>query len=300
VKGLSDQEFNVWLDFVEKGGKLPAALPPDDTADLALASRLLALRAVPTPRLGARVGRILAPPSLARSLVSVAGWQPVKVGGGILAALLLLACTLAFTPAGSWAQGVLQRFGVTFLPGAMPQWSQGLPEVVPTRSPTVFSSETEVQTLADFPVRWPAYFPFDRDRVTFLGYATYTKEGAWIESLYGDTESHYLEVQVFWRQRPGPWPVGDARFQSVDVAGWDGLWGEGVPASFIAGARRSLIFKGLDGSVIRVGDSEGSFSESINVLLWEEGEILYILIDPDRQFSRADLLRTAESAYQDP
>jgi hypothetical protein len=300
VNGLSDQEFNVWLDFVERGGELPAALPPDDAADLALASRMLAHRAAPSSRLAARVGRILAPPSLVRSLVEVIGWQQVKVGGGILAALLLLACTLAFTPAGSWAQGMLQRFGVTFLPGAMPQWSQGLPKVVPTRPPIVFSSETEVQTLAEFPLRWPADFPFDRDQVTFLGYVTYTQEGAWIQSLYGDAESHYLEVQVFWRQRPGPWPVGDARFQSVDVAGWEGLWGEGVPASFIAGARRSLVLKGLDGSVIRVGDSEGSFPEPINVLLWEEGEILYILIDPDQQFSRADLLRTAESAYQDP
>ena len=67
----------------------------------------------------------------------------------------------------------------------------------------------------------------------------------------------------------------------------------------IAGARSSLILKGLDGTVKRVGSSDRSSLNPINVLLWEEGEILYVLIDPNQQFGRADLLRTAESAYED-
>jgi hypothetical protein len=129
---------------------------------------------------------------------------------------------------------------------------------------------------------------------------TYTEDGTWVESLYGDAERRYLEVQVFWRQRPGPWPVGDARFEPITVIGYEGLWGEGVPASFIAGARSSLILKNLDGTVTQVGSSEDSSLEPINILLWEEGEILYILVDPNQQFSRAELLRTAASAYKDP
>lgn len=299
MNGLSDKEFQAWLDFVERGGELSSALPGDDAADLALASRLLALRTAPSPRLAARVSRILAPPPSTRPLMRTTAWRRARVGVGAIAALLALALTLTFTPAGTWAQGMLQRFGVVFLPGVMPQWSGEFLKVVPTRPPVVFSTESEVQAAAEFPLRWPTEFPFDRERVTFLGYMTYTNDGAWIESLYGDAKDHYLEVQVFWRQRPGPWPVGDARFESVDVAGWEGLWGEGVPASFIAGARRSLIYKGLDGTLTRVGEAEGSSPAPINVLLWEEEEILYVLVDPNQKLSRADLLRVAVSAYQD-
>lgn len=294
MSGLSDREFHTWLGAVERGEELPATLPPDDVADLALAGRLLALRAAPSPRLAAKVRRTVAPPALAPRWMGMRGWR--WAGVGIVVALL--AFTLAFTPAGTWAQGMLQRFGVTFLPGAMPQWSAGLPEVTPTKSPVVFSHEMDVQAAAEFPLRWPTDFPFDRDQVTFLGYMTYTEDGAWVESLYGDAERRYLEVQVFWRQRPGPWPVGDARFEPVTVAGHEGLWGEGVPASFIAGARSSLILKNLDGTVTQVGSSEGSSLEPINILLWEEDETLYILVDPNQQFSRAELLRTAASAYE--
>lgn len=298
MNGLSDKEFHTWLDAVDQGRTLPAKLPPGDAADLALAKRLLNLRGAPSPQLVARVQRISGAHSLRRRALGKLAWRPAIVSVGMMA-LLVLVFTLVFTPAGTWAQGILQRFGVTFLPGAMPQWSQGLPEIVPTRSPIVFDNEREIQEAAEFPLNWPKDFPFDRSQVTFLGYMAYTEDGAWIESLYGDAERRYLELQVFWRRRPGPWPVGDARFEAVSVAGRDGLWGEGVPASFIAGARSTLIHKGLDGTVTRVGSSESLSLEPINVLLWEDGEVLYVLVDPDRRFSRADLLRVAESAYAD-
>jgi len=212
-------------------------------------------------------------------------------------ASLALIFSLVFTPAGTWAQGMLQRFGVTFLPGAMPQWSAGPPEITPTRSPVAFSHEREVQAAAEFPLRWPTDFPFDQEGVTFLGFITYTRDGAWIESLYGDEGYRYLEVQVFWKRRPGPWPVGDAQLESISVAGRDGLWGQGVPASFIAGARSALIHEELDGTVTRVGSAEGSSLDPINVLLWEDGEVLYMLVDPNQRFGLTGLLRTAESAY---
>jgi hypothetical protein len=213
-------------------------------------------------------------------------------------AALILMFTLAFTPAGSWAQAVLERFGITFLPGAVPQWSAGLPEITPTQSPVAFRSEREVRAAASFPLRWPTDFPFDRERATFLGYMLHTQEGVWIESLYGDDQQRYLEVQVFWRQRPGPWPIGDARFKPIRVSAYQGLWGEGVPASFIAGARSSLTLEGADGTQTRVGSSVASALGPINILLWEEGDALYVLVDPNQQFSQADMLRTAESAYQ--
>jgi len=295
MSGLPDREFHAWLSAVERGEELSANLPPDDGADLALAAHLLALRTSPSSRLAAEVRRTVALPSVAFRSRGMRRWRWAGVG---TVAALVLVFTLAFTPAGTWAQGMLQRFGVIFLPGAMPQWSAGLPKIIPTRSPVAFSSESELQAAADFPLRWPTEFPFARDQVTFLGYMAYTKDGAWIESVYGDAERRYLEVQAFWRQRPGPWPVGDAQFEPVTVAGSQGLWGEEVPASFIAGARSSLTLKGLDGTVTRVGSPEGSGLTPINVLLWEEGEVLYMLIDSSQQFGRDDLLRTAESAYE--
>jgi hypothetical protein len=47
-----------------------------------------------------------------------------------------------------------------------------------------------------------------------------------------------------------------------------------------------------------VSGPDNASLEPINVLLWEEGETLYVLIDPNRQYNRADLLRVAQSAYQ--
>jgi hypothetical protein len=299
MNDLSDQEFHAWLDNLVPGGELPATLPQDDAADLALASRLLALREAPSPRLAAKIKQIVAAPSQTRSPVRVPGRRGARRAGvGMMAALLLI-FFLAFTPAGTWAQGMLQRFGITFLPGVMPQWSQGLPEITPTRSPIAFSSESEIQAAAEFPLQWPTEFPFDRGGVSFLGFMAYTQDGAWIESLYGDEVHRYLEIQVFWGRRPGPWPVGDARLETISVAGRDGLWGQGVPASFIAGARSALIHEYVDGRVTRVGSAEGASLEPINILLWEDGEILYMLVDPNQQFSLPELLRTAESAYKD-
>ena len=295
MNDLPDEEFQAWLDAVERDEGLPANLSAEDAADLSLAGRLLALRASPGPSLIARVQYIVAAPRPETSLARSSGWRlRLAVGFGVV---VLVAISLAFTPAGTWAQGVLHRFGVIFLPGAMPQWTEELPKAVPTRSPIAFSSEEEVLAAAEFALHWPTEFPFDRGQVTFLGFLEYTQRGAWIESLYGNAEQRYLEVQVYWRERPGPWPVGDARFESVRVAGYEGLWGEGVPASFIAGARGSLIRKDLDGKETRVGSSGGISLEPINVLLWEQDEILYILADPNQKFSRAALLRTAESAY---
>jgi hypothetical protein len=296
MNGLSDREFHARLDALEQGAELPTTLSLDDRADLALVRRLLKLRSTPSQELVARIQRIAASPS-SRSR-PVPGWRRTVVTTGIIGSLVLV-FTLIFTPVGTWAQGILQLFGITFMPGAMPQWSAGLPETTPTRSPVAFSSEREVMGAVEFPLRWPKVFPFERDGATFLGYLEYTRNGAWIESQYGDARHRYLEVQVFWKLRPGPWPVGDARFEPINVAGYAGLWGEGVPASFIAGARSSLILKKPDGTVTQVGRAESSSLEPINLLLWEEGETLYVLIDPNRQFSQVELLRTAVSAYQD-
>jgi hypothetical protein len=294
MSGLSDQEFQTWLSAVERGEAPPPDLPADDVADLKLAGRLWTLQAAATPRLAARIQRIAARRSLSPRL-GMTGWRWASLG---IVAVLILMITLGFAPARTWAQEMFQRFGVTFLPGLMPNWEAGLPEIVPTRSPVAFNSEAGVRAAAEFPLHWPTDFPFDRDQATFLGYVMYSGEGTWIESMYGDADHRYLEMQVFWRQRPGPWPVGDARFKPIDVAGHDGLWGENVPASFIAGARGSLILKDQGGEVSRVSRPENASLEPINVLLWEEGETLYVLIDPNRQYDRADLLRVAESAYQ--
>jgi hypothetical protein len=295
---LSDLEFDAWLDALERGEKQPDNLSEEDAADLAMARRLLALRAAPSSRLRGRIARMPAAPAAKPHRISVPLRRRALVGAALVASLILI-FSLAFTPAGTWAQGMLQRFGVTFLPGAVPQWSTGLPEITPTRSPVAFSSEREVQAAAEFPLNWPTDFPFDRDGVTFLGFLAYTQDGAWVESLYGDEEHRYLEVQVFWLRRPGPWPVGEAQLESVNVVGQQGLWGQGVPASFIAGARSALIHEDVDGTVTRVGSSQDSSLEPINVLLWEDGEVLYMLVDPNQNYSLTELLRTAESAYKD-
>ncbi len=301
MSSISDQEFQTWLSAVERGEAPPPDLPADDAADLDLAGRLWTLQAAPTARLAARVQRIAAGPSISPRIpprVGLTGWRGWRWASLGIIAVLALMITLGFAPARTWAQEMFQRFGVTFLPGLMPNWEASLPEIVPTRSPAAFDSEAGVRAAADFPLHWPTDFPFDRDQATLLGYVVYSREGTWIESMYGDADHRYLEMQVFWRQRPGPWPVGDARFKPVDIAGHDGLWGEGVPASFIAGARSSLVLKDQNGKMSRVSSPENASLEPINVLLWEEGEALYVLIDPNRQYNRADLLRIAASAYQ--
>ena len=295
MSGLSDQEFHSWLSALEQGEELPASLPLDDVADLALARRLLAMRAESTPRLRARVRQTTSAAAASRRPGGLRGVRWAIAG---MMATLVLASALALTPVGSWAQGVLQRFGVIFVLGVIPQWSAGLPEIIPTSSPVVFRSEREVKEAAKFPLRWPSDFPFDRDSVAFLGYMVDTQNGAWIESLYGDADHRLLEIQVFWRQRPGPWPVGDARFKPIRVSGYDGLWGEGVPPSFIAGARSSLTVKAVDGTETRIGGSQVPSLAPINVLLWEEGETLYMLVDPNQRFSQTELLRMAVSSYQ--
>jgi hypothetical protein len=296
---LSDLEFDAWLGALERGEKPPDTLSADDVADLSLARRLLALREKPSPALAARVaGMPAAALATTPPTENVPRRRSALVGAAIIAGLALV-FSLVFTPAGTWAQGVLHQFGITFLPGVMPQWGADLPEITPTRSPVAFSSEREVQAAAEFPLRWPTEFPFDRGNVTFLGFLAYTQDGAWIESLYGDEEQRYLEVQVFWQRRPGPWPVGEAQFEAISVAGHQGMWGQGVPASFIAGARSTLIHKELNGTETRVGSAEGSVLQPINVLLWEDGKILYVLVDPNQRFSQTDLLQTAESAYSD-
>jgi hypothetical protein len=295
---LSDLEFNAWLDAVRQGEELPDSLSTEDAADLELGRHLLALRSAPSQQLEARVTRIPTTAYTTRPSERKPARRRALVGAGLIASLMLV-FTLVFTPAGTWAQGFLHRFGVTFLPGVMPEWTAGPLEITPTRSPVAFSTEREVRATAEFPLRWPTKLPFDREEVSFLGFIAYTQDGAWIESLYGNEEHRYLEVQVFWKRRPGPWPVGDARLETISVADHEGLWGEGLPASFIAGARSALIHEDVDGTVTRVGNTETSSLEPINVLLWEDGDVLYMLVDPNQQFSLADLLQTAESAYKD-
>ena len=165
MSGLSDQEFHTWLNTVERSETLPADLPVDDAADLALARRLWTLQAAPTARLAATVQQISAAPSPSLQ-IRTAGWRWASLG---IVAALVLTVTLAFTPARAWAQGMFQRFGVTFLPGLMPSWGAMPPEIVPTRSPVAFNSEAGVRAAAEFPLHWPPDFPFDRDQATFLG-----------------------------------------------------------------------------------------------------------------------------------
>jgi len=131
---------------------------------------------------------------------------------------------------------------------------------------------------------------------------------------YADAERSYLQMHVFWRQPPSIESLEDAWFNQltvspVTVAGHQGLWSERVPASLIewvlseemplhqicSGAQHDLVLP--DGTVVRIPRS--TLRESFNVLLWEENETLYVLVDPERQFSQADLLQTAESMYGD-
>ncbi len=291
---LSDREFQTWLDALERGEALPSTLPPEDAADLAMANHLFSLRSAPGPQLVTRVREIMASPPVHR-------WQPGRVwqraAAGILAALVL-ALTMSLTPTGTWAQEVFQSFGMTFLPGIMPQWRE---ELEPPQAVTPFSDEAEALAVAGFPLRWPTAFPFDRTEVAFSGFVVWDEDGAWLNSLYADSEHRYLEVQVFWQRRPAPWPVGDARFQPVMVAGHEGLWAEGMPRSFIAGELSRITRRASDGTVILDvgGDKQLSASE-VNVLMWEDGNVLYVLVDPERQFTPDDLLAIAQSAYQVP
>ena len=230
---------------------------------------------------------------MARYPKTVSRWR--WVGGGVAVALVVV-LALAFTPVGVWAQQVVLRyFGITFLSGVMPRWEESQ---AASATITYFSSEAEAQKTAGFPLRWPMTFPFDRERAAFSGGVIRRDGGVWINSLYADTQHRYLEVQVFWKQRPGPWPVGDARFKTISVAGHEALWGEGVPRSVLVGTVTSFKHASPGGAESETGDETRiPTMETINVLLWEDGETLYVLVDPEQQFSLEDLLLIAESAY---
>jgi len=124
--------------------------------------------------------------------------------------------TLTFAPARTWPRRCSAFWG-DFSAGIDAQLEAGLPEIVPTRSPVAFSSERA-------PGRQPSSLctgrqtSFDRDQATFLGYVMYSREGTWIESMYGDADHRYLEMQVFWRQRLAHGRWGNARFKPVNVA----------------------------------------------------------------------------------
>lgn len=84
---VSDQEFNEWLDAIEKKADMPSSLPEGDAADLKLAQRLFDLRLDPpqaifhnrrvfqSPLLGRRrqwVGRLVAAATLGILLLAIA------------------------------------------------------------------------------------------------------------------------------------------------------------------------------------------------------------------------------------
>lgn len=220
-------------------------------------------------------------------------WRGRLAGAGVLVALMV-AVFLVSTPARAWAQEVLRRFGVVFLVGAKPEWVEGSI----SHEVAHFTGEAEAREWAGFPLRWPQRFPFDRAQATFSGFVVRAEEGSWLNGLYADAQRRYLEFQVFWRKRPGPWPVGNARLEAIVVSDREGLWAEGVPRSFIAGTIASLTSVKPNDIKAETATSPASLStEEVNVLLWEDGKVLYVLIDPERRFSQADLLQVAESLY---
>lgn len=295
MNALSDREFQIWLDAVERGEEVPSTLPPEDAADLALAGRMFALRSAPEPRLVARVRETTGQAPVHR-------WRPGRARqwavAGILAALVLT-LTLSLTPAGTWAQEVFRRFGITFLPGVLPQWQE---EAKPSQTVTYFTDEAEAQAVAGFSLRWPTVLPFDRTNVAFSGFVVRSEDGAWLNSLYADSRHSYLEVQVFWRQRPTPWPIGDARFQPIAMAGHEVLWAEGIPRTIVTGEVSDLARIEPRGTVTRQsgGEAQPPSIELVDALLWEDGETLYVFIDPERRFSLDDLLAAARSMYEAP
>lgn len=292
MRTLSDQEFQAWLDALERGDELPPTLPAEDAADLALAVRLFALRSRPDPGLAHRIRQNMGAVTFPHRRPSPV-WRWAALGGVTILAVTL---ALSLTPAGVWAQEVFRRLGIAFLPGVPPQWREVDRGQEITR---YFFDETQARAAAGFPLRWPTDLPFDRSEVALSGFVVQDGSGAWLSALYADDERRYLEVQVFWRRRPGSWPAGKAAFQPVTVAGHEGLWAERLPRAVVVGEIFTLSRVGPEGSgILQPGGEAVSDIEEVNALLWQEGEALYVLIDPERRFTLEDLLAVALSAYE--
>lgn len=251
-------------------------------------------------------------------LVEVRGWRWAGVGIGIT---LMLALVLGFTPVGTWAQGVLSQIVVGT--GTIETGNQGFKVTFPLAGYSIafFSDEERLQENAGFPLLWPTELPFDQRQVAFSSCLIPTENGVWIEGAYGNMERSYLKVHVFWHQQPNIELAENAQFiqlytSPVTVAGRQGLWSDRVPAHLIESVLRETFPEEMD--IYRIckitfesfgvhprtehryrPDLPPDSSENVNVLLWEENETLYVLVDPERQFSQADLLQTAESMYGD-
>jgi len=245
-------------------------------------------------------------------------WAGVGIG-----IALVLTLILGFTPAGTWAQGVLQTIRSRVVIGTTETVNKGFRITFPLDGDSIdfFSDEERLQENAGFPLLWPTELPFDQRHVAFSSCLIPTENGVWIEGSYGNMERSYLELHVFWRQRPSIEPTENAwliQFYTspVTVAGHQGLWSDRVPAHLIERVLCETFPEEIDTYCIcqKTFESFGVHprtehcycqgplpenSENVNVLLWEEKETLYVLVDPERQFSQADLLQTAESMYGD-
>lgn len=104
---LVDREFHSQLEALERGEALREDLPADDAADLALAGRLLSLRAQPSARLQAQVQEALAAQparsgwaALASRVPRFGGRRPAwqRVALAVAALVLVLGTTMLLSP----------------------------------------------------------------------------------------------------------------------------------------------------------------------------------------------------------
>ena len=312
---LTEQEFQAQLAALERGEALPAGLPAEDAADLALAGRLLAQRVQPGPDLLAAVRRSTAalPPARrfrwprfdlkaptrrkSMSARRIPAWQRVAVG---LAALVLaFGITMAAFPSARAAvlNLIRQIGGVTIVETEQyphsPEQRQGgsmnmhdtSPDTAPEQLFTAQScSLAEARALLPFdfavPTWAPAGFVQDDQVRIFL-------------PPEGMTDTVFLvdRLQVSWSDpsRPAYIYFYVAHCQVPDC---EQRWLVGTDSADVVQVR------GQEAALVRGSwdvDTQRYENSGMLNLLWKEGEVFYSLVGFESATSVDDLVHMAES-----
>jgi hypothetical protein len=244
---------------------------------------------------------------------------------GLAVVLLCVGLLAVYPPARVLAQETWQTVLRTVqLVRALPRLSGG---VLAAGLTTSIESPTEAVPLVDFPVRVPSYLPQDYEfkyglvshlpvqSVSFdygipYGRIVTLPSG---RAISGETYRG-LRISQMKGNFPGPWPIGGATVEEVNVGGQPGLWLTGLPMvqaeiSVIAQKRVTVKTTMKDNKVVEqeILSEEETPLEVLEetppevldrtpatALMWEEDDLLLSVLDLDGRFPLEEMIRVAE------
>jgi hypothetical protein len=235
-------------------------------------------------------------------------WRAALAG---LAAVLLCIGTLAFYPP---ARTLAQEAWQTVLLGVqlirdLPQ----LPDDESTDLTTSIETPAEAVPLVNFPVRVPTYLPEHYEfkygfvshgptQSVFFGYGIPYGRIVLLpngRAVSGETYKG-LDIHQMVAKIPGPWPIGEATVEEVTVGGRPALWLTGLPMTRQRGVWQGIVRTGPDGEIETQVISRQEYPPEVlartpvAALVWEEGDLLFSVIDLDGRFPLEEMTRIAE------